>query len=403
MKILRHVNLLLLFISVIILYSCNDNKDVIPVSAINSANINSASLQKFHRSRVSVFATGLNNPRELKFGPDGFLYVAEGGLGGTISTAGLCDSVIPPTGPYLGGNSGRIIKLDRNGNKTIVAQNLPSSQTSQLIGSLCSSVADVEFIGNTLYAILAGAGCSHGVENTPNAIIKIHSDGSWNVVADLSAYQKTHPVAHPNPDDFEPDGTWYSMTKVDCDFYAIEPNHGEMVKVTTSGNITRVIDFSAVYGHIVPTVVAFHHGNFYVANLDTFPILKGSASIYKVSRSGQSSIFATGFSSVLGLVVDKRNRIYVLEMSDVDNGPLPLTGKVVRIMPSGKRDVIADSLFFPTGMTLGPDGNLYVSNKGFGGPVPGFGEVLKIELKKFHDHDGDDDRDIADKQNNELE
>ena len=397
MKILSNGFLLLLFTSVLILYSCNDNKDIIPVSALNSVNINSASLQKFHHPGVSVFATGLNNPRQLKFGPDGFLYVAEGGLGGNISTAGMCDSVIPPIGPYLGGHTGRIIKLDRNGNKTIVAQNLPSDQTGPLSGMLCSSVADVEFIGNTVYALLAGAGCSHGVDNTPNSIIKIHPDGNWNVVADLSAYQKAHPVAHPNADDFEPDGTWYSMIKVDGDFYAVEPNHGEMVRVTPGGNICRVIDFSAVYGHIVPTVVDFHHGSFYVANLDTFPIVKGVSNIYKVSRSGHSSVFATGFSSVLGLVVDKRNRIYVLEMSDVDNGPLPFTGKVVRIMPSGKRDIVADSLFFPTGMTLGPDGNLYVSNKGFGGPVPGFGEVLKIELKKDNDHDGDDDRDFADK------
>ena len=39
---------------------------------------------------VSVFASGFNNPRGLKFGPDGYLYVAEGGAGGSKSTVGMC-------------------------------------------------------------------------------------------------------------------------------------------------------------------------------------------------------------------------------------------------------------------------------------------------------------------------
>jgi len=42
--------------------------------------------------------------------------------------------------------------------------------------------------------------------------------------------------------------------------------------------------------------------------------------------------------------------------------------------------VIATGLFLPTAITFGPDGNLYVSNVGFGPPPVGLGEVLKIEI-----------------------
>lgn len=334
-------------------------------------------------SNVSVFATGFNNPRGLTFGPDGALYVAEGGPGGANSTVGQCQQVPSPVGPYTGAaTGGRISKVTATGGRVTVTTAFPSSQTSPNQGNLVSGVADIKFIGSTLYAITAGSGCSHGVANTVNGVYRVASNGSVSLVANLSAFQMSHPVAHPEFDDYEPDGTWYSMVAVNGSLYAVEPNHGELDRITISGSITRVADISATQGHIVPTAVAYHAGAFFVGNLNTFPIVPGSSKILLITGSGTVFQVAGGLTTVVGVTFDGRGRMYVLENSVNSGFPTPGDGKIVRVT-GNRQEVIASGLALPTAMTFGPDGALYVSNWGFGPPpsLPnGPGQVLRITV-----------------------
>jgi hypothetical protein len=108
----------------------------------SAASIASAPVCAQLSSNATVYASGLESPRGLKFGPDGDLYVAEAGSGGTISTVTTCPTtqVPPPIGPYLGGSTGRISKLDKSGNRTTVASGFPSSLAAE--GDL-QGVADI--------------------------------------------------------------------------------------------------------------------------------------------------------------------------------------------------------------------------------------------------------------------
>jgi hypothetical protein len=350
------------------------------VVALLSLLLLAASAAPLEAQSVTVLASGLDGPRGLKFGPDGTLYVAEAGRGGPNVTSG-CEQVPSPVGPYHGGPSARISKITGSGHVTTVVDGLPSSKSSLPSGDTLG-VADVAFVGSTLFAILAGGGCSHGNPRNPNGVIQVDVDhGTWRYVADLSAFLKATPVANPGPslEDWEPDGTWYGMVVVHGNLYATEPNHQQIVRVSPStGKVDLIVDVSASSKAWVGPTGITYHGDFFFGNLAPFPISPGSASVRKLTPSGHFKVWDAGLTTVVGLAFDHHDRLYVLELSDAPGFPNPGSGKLVRVSPSGQVEDIVTGLVVPTAMTIGPDGAVYISN--FGAAPPGLGQILRVDV-----------------------
>jgi hypothetical protein len=344
----------------------------------------------------SVYASGLEAPRGLRFGPDGFLYVAEAGLGGTFSTGTSCTQVPGPVGPYTGGTTARISKIDSHGNRTTVASGFPSTVDAQgdLIG-----VADVAFLNGELYAVVAGGGCSHGNPQISTGIARVNRyTGKWNLFADVGAWLKTHPAAYESAGDFEPDGTLYSLIAVDGLLVTVEPNHGQVLAVTTGGAIQQVIDVSASEGHIVPTAAAVHNDALYLGNLNLFPENPDWSRILTIAKPayqpGLAPGFAinpstyhiisskAGFTAVVAVDFGPDGLLYALELTTAAGYPTPGTGKVVRVKPSGVIEDVITGLVVPTGMTFGPDGRLYISDFGAvpAGAPPPPGVILQYDI-----------------------
>ena len=129
-----------------------------------------------------------------------------------------------------------------------------------------------------------------------------------------------------------------------------------------------------VHYEAVPTNLASGpDGAVYLSDLTGAPFPEGASIVWR--WDGHAFVpYAEGFTTAIDLAFGPDGSLYVVENRSI----IGLSGRVIRQAPNGTRTVVIDNLNFPTGIAVGDDGAVYVSNCGV---CAGGGEVAASPLR----------------------
>jgi hypothetical protein len=331
-------------------------------------------------SAITTVMSGLNSPRGLDFGPEGGLYVAEAG---TTQLAGPC-------GPFFEGaqlstkcwsGTGSVSRLWRGRQERIVT-GLPSSvvvETGSASGPQAISFSGRGHAivalgwggGPELRSILGEAAAQGGT------LIQLEPSGVWRVVADITAFEGANNPAG-GPVDSNPFGVLAEAGRT----FVVDAGGNSVMEVAANGRISLVTTFPRIAApppfnqtDAVPTRVRRGpDGDLYVSTLSGAPFAIGAAAIYVVRPGQPPAVHAGGFKMITDFAFAPDGGVYVLQFATAPmffGGP----GALIRVAPDGTRSTITTALSQPTGIAVGDDGSVYVSNRG---QSSGGGEVLRI-------------------------
>lgn len=328
---------------------------------------------------AGVVASGLTNPRGLAWDATGTLYVALAGTGGPVPAV-VQSPAAKARGPFKGGLTAGVARIV-NGCPVIVAGHLPSyvDKAGNVMG-----VSAVAFLSGQLYALEGGGDVSHGTPGYPSGVYRINPDGTSQLIADLSLWTRTHPVAHV-PADYDPDTAAFAMIAGNDRLWIVESNSGQVLTVMPgipAAVVTRVADLSD--GHPVPTGLApAIDGGVYVGMLTPQPYKDGAAKVIHVAPNGTVSDVWTGLTMVTGVAVTSDGALYAAEMATGNTDQPPYikagTGQIVRQTGANTSAVVASGLDFPIALATGPGDALYVSQPAIGANS-GEGVVVRLQV-----------------------
>ena len=320
-------------------------------------------------TKVSVYATGLYNPKGTAFGPDGSLYVAESGPPGDVK--------VPL--PVNFGGSGPI------GTRARVSRIPPGGGAAQpfvtglpnigLYGGVeMLGAASVTMFKGQLYEVAAGH-----MTVSPK-LSRVTPDGKLVTVADVGKFNDHHPAPKQNGDAV-PLGNPFDMVALGDQLYISDGNYNSIIEATPATGKLRLLKYFLPD----PTTTGLSvgpDGAIYVAQYGNAPYLPGSGAIDKITPAGKVTKNAvTGLTTPIDSAFAKDGTMYVLQYAARFNAKklryVENTGGLFRIGKDGSKHPVVTHMMFPTSLEFGKDGALYVTN--FGNEANhGEGEVLRV-------------------------
>jgi hypothetical protein len=309
-------------------------------------------------------AEGLMGSLGATIGPDGALYVAEGGTGGDIELDPPPDAE-PGAPPPTFGLTAQVTRIDpATGAKTVAGSGLPSVAFEPGQGT---GPVDVAFIGNTMYVLTTGSADALGQPDWPNGIYRVDGD-DVDLIADISEFNNENNPGFP---DGIPGGNPFSLDVRGNEFFVTDGNFNRMLRVAQNGTISLLAQFE----NVVPTgLEAGSGGAVLMTQFGPFPHTTANSFVVSI---GVPSGSATNVAGGIPQLIDVENGpggTYVLsfgEPSEDPEGPpaAPFSGAIYTLNGSSL-DLKASGYFVPTSLDFSGD-TAFITTL--------FGEVWRID------------------------
>jgi hypothetical protein len=365
--------------------------------------------QKSGSSAPVVVVSGLNNPRQLSLVNDGVLLVAEAGKGGDLAT------VTDPEGGTQGlGYTGSVSAVFRparahNQHPFRIVKGLLSAAAAEDSdeGPKGGGATGPDGVSATSLRRIAVIETTFGPEVPPAAeprdghLLLTKPFGTIRPFADITQFEADH-----DPDGMGIDSNPYAVLAYRGGWLVADAAGNDVLWVNRHGDISVFRKFANVTTgpcagqfdpappfvgcHFVPTSLASDRwGNVYVGGLSS--LIPGQARVVKLDRHGHTLKVWSGFSAVTGVAVGRDGALYVSQLF-ADPATPGLPGVLTRIKGSQRTNV---DVPFPAGVAVDKHNNVFVSafslSPDTGGGIPGIDSSGQVWRLRFAGDSDDDD------------